>query len=203
MSTRYVDQYGLEHYHGLIKTEIITATHSEATYNWTGTIDATALAPGKTILYVLPPRTSAAGDTTLELTFSNGTTTGALPVLNESGSQIRARYERYVDGQYKEVGLFMLYDGTAWRILYGPKRRFARISYFNRVESGQVVFQPTGYAYEDGDEKLINVYLNGTKIPSPLVAIGKSNTNPPGLFVSMHQFNGDGSENTLEMILIK
>ena len=113
MSNRFLDIYGVEHYHNLIKTEAVTATQAAATNVWTGELDASGLAPGKSILYTMPDG-STAGAATLELTLADGTTTGAKAVKTLTGANAAPAYQA---GSI----LHMVYDGTNWTILNRPE----------------------------------------------------------------------------------
>ena len=55
----------------------VIGTHTTAVQTWTGAIDVPALYDGLTIMYYLPYRASS-GNATLNLTLSDGTTTGAI-----------------------------------------------------------------------------------------------------------------------------
>lgn len=107
---RYLDKYGLEYYQKLIKKgliEYILGTQTEATNAWTGVSTSPALFEGKVIVYHLPyAGTDSAA--TLNLTMTNGDTTGAIPVENEKKDQIKTDYRAGSD-------IFMVYTGTAWR----------------------------------------------------------------------------------------
>lgn len=111
MSKRFLDIFGVEHYHNLIKTEMITATQSGATNAWTGETDATGLAKGKHIVYTLP-NGSAAGAATLNLTYPDGTTSGAKAVKTIDGDAVTTAWPT-------GSSVAMVYDGTAWRIIAG------------------------------------------------------------------------------------
>lgn len=111
MANRYLDKYGLEYYHNLIKNglvEYITGTQNAATNAWTGVTTSPALFAGKVIIYHLPYAGTGTA-ATLNLTLPGGSTTGAKAVQNESGA-ITTQY-----GAGSEI--LMVYTGVMWRSL--------------------------------------------------------------------------------------
>ena len=109
MANRYLDKYGLEYYHSLIAkglVEYIEGTQTAATNVWTGASTSPALFAGKVIIYHLPYNgTSTAA--TLNLTLTDGSTTGAKAVKSDSG---------YVTTAYKAGSdIFMVYTGAEWK----------------------------------------------------------------------------------------
>lgn len=68
----------------------VKGTQTETTASWTGAINIPALYDGLTIAYYLP-RTSAS-NVTLNLTLSDGTTTGAIPVYVTSTTRMGTHY---------------------------------------------------------------------------------------------------------------
>lgn len=198
MATRYVDQYGLEHYHELIKNELVTATQAGATAAWTGAVDASALAPGKTIIYTLP-NGSAAGTATLNLTLPSGETTGAKPVLDSRGEAVTDAYQAGCD-------LLMVYDGTSWRVLNDPdsydkigRRIYKAAQTFTSGTVTGATFAPTGYTYKAGDEDLIEVYMNGLKMTAAEYTAAQSGAGMEITLTTSITAGGD----TIEMVLRK
>lgn len=191
MSNRFLDIYGVEHYHNLIKTEAVAATQTEATNVWTGELDATALAPGKSILYTMPDG-STAGAATLNLTLSDGTTTGAKAVKTLTGENVASAYTAGI--------LHMVYDGTNWTILHGPERAFKTNQTLTAGNVTSATFAPTGYSYENGDENLIEVYMNGLKMTGAEYTAAQSGT---GITVTFASAITAGTGDTIEMVLRK
>ena len=109
MANRKLDKYGLQVYHNAVKTECVTATHDGASVTWTGSLDASALITGKQILYTLT-NGNVAGQTTLELTFPGGTTTGPIGLRTTFGE---TTIPVYPPGSR----IYLLYDGTYWVIM--------------------------------------------------------------------------------------
>lgn len=136
----------------------ITSTNSTASNEWTGSYNASGLAPGKSILYTMPDG-SIAGDATLNLTLKDGTTTGTKSVKTLMGASVRSAYPA-------GCILHMVYDGTDWIVVHGPERVFKSKQPLTAGAVTNVTFAPTGYLYESGDENLIEVYMNGLKMDS-------------------------------------
>lgn len=91
MANRYLDKFGLEHYHDLIRkglVEYVEGTQTGATSAWTGTLTTPDLYNGKVIIYRLPYNAGSAA-VTLDLTLSTGESTGAIPVRTESGESVK------------------------------------------------------------------------------------------------------------------
>ena len=61
--------------------EVIVGTQAAATNAWTGNATFSELRDGQTILYWLP-FAGTSSSATLDLTLSNGTTTGAFPCIS-------------------------------------------------------------------------------------------------------------------------
>ncbi len=106
--SKYLDKPGLEHYHDLIKSglyEYIEGTQSSATSTWTGVSTQPSLSDGKLIIYHLPYAGGSAVPT-LNLTFPDGTTTGAKAV----GTRVGTSYS---------VGsnIILVYTGTTWDVV--------------------------------------------------------------------------------------
>jgi len=76
------------------KTALYTVkgTHTTTTNAWTGKIDATALYDGMTIAYYLPYAVSPSANVTLNLTLSDGTTTGAINCYQNNTTRITTHY---------------------------------------------------------------------------------------------------------------
>lgn len=106
--SKYLDKYGLEHYHDLIKSgliEYIEGTQTGATSTWTGVSTTPALFKGKMIIYHLP-YAGAAAVPTLNLTLPGGTTTGAKAVGTDAGTNYGAGAD-----------IPLVYNGSAWKNL--------------------------------------------------------------------------------------
>ena len=107
--SRYLDKFGLEHYHDLIKEglfEYIEGTQTEETSAWTGVSKTPGLFKGKLIIYHLPyPGLEDAP--TLNLTLPDGSTTGIKNVGSESGTDYPADSE-----------IALLYNGIYWKRLF-------------------------------------------------------------------------------------
>ena len=88
--------------------EYINGTQTAATGAWTGVTSDKSLATGKTIAYKLPY--AGSGDATLNLTLSDGTTTGAKAVYYNNTTRLSTQY-----GINSIVEL--IYDGSSWRVL--------------------------------------------------------------------------------------
>lgn len=107
---RYMDKFGLEYYHNLIKKgliEYIVGTQNEETNAWTGVSTSPSLFAGKVIIYHLPFAGNGAA-ATLNLTLTNGSTTGAKAVQNETAGAVTTEYAADSD-------IFMVYTGSAWK----------------------------------------------------------------------------------------
>lgn len=194
MATRFLDIFGMEHYHNLIKTEVVTATQAEATNAWTGDVDAAGLPVGKHILYKLTEG-SASGPATLNLTFPNGTTSGAIPVKRVSGNTVNSAYPAGTE-------LFMIYDGTDWKVLREQGQTFKkRMAITSAGDFDNIIFDPTGYTYEGGDESLIDVYLNGLRLDSTEYTAAYTSSN---LKITItNTFDPGDGDNVIEMDLRK
>lgn len=145
-----------------MKAELVQATQTTATNNWTGEIDAAGLAIGKMIVYVLSEDTSEAnGFSTLELTLSGGDTTGQIRIIGPTGKNT---FYPMISAYKARSRLLMLYDGQYWNILSGPPRVFKLTKTITSEDIYGVAFKPTGYIREIGDEDLAEVYLNGLKL---------------------------------------
>lgn len=107
---RYMDKFGLEYYHNLIRKgliEYIVGTQTSATNAWTGVSKSPSLFAGKVIIYHLPfAGTGAAA--TLNLTLTSGATTGAKAVQNETAGAVTTEYAADSD-------IFMVYTGSVWK----------------------------------------------------------------------------------------
>ena len=70
----------------------VKGTHTTTTNAWTGKIDANMLYDGMTIAYYLPYAVSPSASVTLNLTLSNGTTTGAINCYQNNTTRITTHY---------------------------------------------------------------------------------------------------------------
>lgn len=70
----------------------VIGTQTAATASWTGTINASALYDGMTIAYYLPYAGVSSTNVTLNLTLSNGTTTGAINCYFNNTTRITTHY---------------------------------------------------------------------------------------------------------------
>lgn len=70
----------------------VIGTQTAATASWTGAINASALYDGMTIAYYLPYAGVSGTNVTLNLTLSNGTTTGAINCYFNNASRITTHY---------------------------------------------------------------------------------------------------------------
>lgn len=108
MANRFLDRYGLEHYHDLIQAgliEYIEGTQTSATSAWTGVSTSPALFAGKLIIYHLPYNTSSA-TATLNLTHPDGTSVGAKQVQTEEGASPKPP---------AGTDILLVYDGSKWK----------------------------------------------------------------------------------------
>lgn len=108
MANRFLDRYGLEHYHDLIQAgliEYIEGTQTSATSAWTGVSTSPALFAGKLIIYHLPYGTSNA-TATLNLTHPDGTSVGAKQVQTEEGASPKPP---------AGTDILLVYDGAKWK----------------------------------------------------------------------------------------
>ena len=94
-SNKYLDFTGLSHFLDKIKSifapkkqgvEYINGTQTAATGNWTGETADNELYEGKMIAYRLP--FAGSGNATLNLTFANGTTSGAKNVYLSTSTRM-------------------------------------------------------------------------------------------------------------------
>lgn len=107
--SKYLDKFGLEHYHDLIKEgliEYIEGTQTEETSTWTGVSTSPALFKGKFIIYHLP-YTGLEDLPTLNLSLPDGTATGAKNVSTEAGSDYAA-----------DSLIALVYTGIYWKSLF-------------------------------------------------------------------------------------
>lgn len=170
----------------------ITSTNSTASNEWTGSYNASGLAPGKSVLYTMPDG-SIAGDATLNLTLKDGTTTGTKSVKTLMGASVRSAYPA-------GAILYIVYDGTDWIVVHGPERVFKSKQPLTAGAVTNVTFAPTGYLYESGDENLIEVYMNGLKMDSDEYTAARQGVSIRVTFVNTITANlGD----IIEMILRK
>lgn len=105
-----MDKFGLEYYHNLIKKgliEYIVGTQTGATNAWTGVSTSPSLFAGKVIIYHLPFAGNGTA-ATLNLTLTNGSTTGAKAVQNETAGAVTTEYAAGSD-------IFMVYSGSVWK----------------------------------------------------------------------------------------
>lgn len=86
--------------------EYIVGSQNSATASWVGTTTNSSLDTGKTIAYKLPY--DSTGNVTLNLTLSNGTTTGAKDVYLNT-TRLSTQYNA-------GAVIVMTYDGTRWNI---------------------------------------------------------------------------------------
>ena len=167
MSSRFLDIFGLEHYHQLIKPEEVEATmtsteHQYASTEWTGEINATGLAIGKMIIFNIPDSITLRGGTiTLNLTLSNGETTGPIPVYDMDGLEYKIKSQINTYG-YTDKYL-MLYNGQSWIMLYASKLRgFGKTV---TVASGDTLyetdFDPNEYIPHPNDFNRMKVNVDG------------------------------------------
>lgn len=69
---------------------VVKGTQTSSTSSWTGSIPVSALSDGLTIAYYLPR--SGNGNATLNLTLSDNTTTGAIPVYYNGETRMTTQY---------------------------------------------------------------------------------------------------------------
>ena len=86
----------------------ITGTQAASTNAWTGVAPFASLSTGQVIVYHLPyAGTSSAA--TLNLTLSDGTTTGAKSIYALASTPVTTTFEAGCD-------ILMVYNGTAWKV---------------------------------------------------------------------------------------
>ena len=112
-----IDTYLRQKAYGYGIIEPIQGEQTSATGAWTGETAETALYDGKTIMYYLPEEGS--GDATLNLTFADGTTSGAKPIYYLGSTRVNTQFEQYsqilmVYHENYEVGNSTL---TGWWVL--------------------------------------------------------------------------------------
>lgn len=90
--------------------EYIVGTQTATTGAWKGVTQDTALYDGKLILYFLPQ--AGSGNATLELTFPNLTTTGAIPVYLGSSGINGTRMTTQLNVKTQGAPVLLAYDGT-------------------------------------------------------------------------------------------
>lgn len=142
---QYLDKNGLIYYHSKLDNKYndekhldpyIVGTQNEATNLWTGVAPFSTLREGQAIRYKLPVAgTSTAA--TLNLTLSNGQTTGAIPVLRLAGSTVTTTYAA-------NCVLYMTYDGSNWITSAYVDSNTNTIGYQLRTNSA-VYANKTGY----------------------------------------------------------
>lgn len=121
----YLDYTGLSHFKDKLdlkyenkgheinnnrNVEYIVGTQTAATGSWTGVTQDTQLYDGKLILYFLP--CAGSGNATLELTYPNGTTTGAIPVYLGSSGVNGTRMTTQLAVKTQGAPVLLAYDAT-------------------------------------------------------------------------------------------
>lgn len=86
----------------------IVGTQEEATNKWKGVAPFSSLEVGQEIRYYLPVA-GTSSSASLNLTLSNGTTTGEIPILRAGSSTVTTNFA---------VGniIYLTYDGTNWKV---------------------------------------------------------------------------------------
>ena len=91
-----------------VSVEYIEGTQTASTNAWTGVTRDNALYKGKIIAYKLP-KAGTSSAATLNLTLSNGTTSGAKAIKRQGASSTTTHYPA-------GTVIFMAYDGTYWQV---------------------------------------------------------------------------------------
>lgn len=106
----------------------IVGTQEEATNKWTGVAPFSSLEVGQEIRYYLPVAgTSSAA--TLNLTLSDGTTTGEISILRAATSTVTTNFAA---GNI----IYLTYDGSAWKVSAYVDSNTNTIGYQLRTNSG-------------------------------------------------------------------
>ena len=149
MANKYLNDTGLGHFWDKTAykygVEYIVGTQSAATNVWTGvTLDKNCvngtIPTGKVIVYHLPyaGNSSAA---TLNLTFPDGTTSGAKNVYRLTGSTIGTNFGAGCD-------LFLVFNGSQWKVSayqdtdsnnYDRMRHYTAVKAASAVTAGQII----------------------------------------------------------------
>lgn len=122
-NNRYLDKFGLEHYHDLIRkglVEFIEGTQTAATSAWKGKSEKPDIYDGKIILYYLP-QDSGATEVTLNLTLSTLATTGAIPCRQADGSSVKYSAGALVPLMYRDGVWLALSIDEAYAKLNSPE----------------------------------------------------------------------------------
>lgn len=107
--------------------EYIVGTQTASTNAWKGTTTDASLSVGKTIAYKLP-YAGTSSSASLNLTLSDGTTTGAKGIRRMT-STVTTNYPA-------ESVIWMTYDGTYWRITDYNSDTYDRIKYSKAIKCG-------------------------------------------------------------------
>ena len=110
--------------------EYIEGTQTAATGAWTGVTKDTALYAGKVIIYKLP--FAGSGNATLNLTFPNGTKSGAKAVYRYASTRLKTEYAAnyYVP---------LVYNGTYWYAFADYD-----VNYYDRIRIANAVATASG-----------------------------------------------------------
>lgn len=149
MSTKYLDATGLSYFWQKIKNYItkvdssnspyIVGTQTASTNAWKGNAPFATLTAGQQIRYYLPyAGTSTAA--TLNLTLSDGTTTGAIALRRLATSTVTTQFAA-------GCVLYLTYDGTYWKTSAYYDTNTNTIGYQLRTNSSNRTAYEKGYRY--------------------------------------------------------
>ena len=163
-------------------SEIIVGTQTTATNVWTGVANFDSLSDKQEIIYWLPYNGNSSS-ATLNLTLSNGNTTGAKNVYYSGTSRVTTHYPagNIIRMIYREnvsiAGSSTLYTGW-WCDANYDSNNYDRLRYQNNIKSDQTYLGNSRIAAQ-GTNGLYSIITRGFsfKIDSPILYVG-STLNP-------------------------
>jgi len=161
----------------LASVEIITGTQTGATATWKGRASFASLHDGQSILYWLP--FAGKSNVTLNLTLSNGTTTGAIPCYFSGTTRLGTQYAagnqiRMVYRENVTIGTTTIERGW-WAQSYTNSNTYDRIAYKASVTAAEEIAAGSlGVFNENG--QLIKLSTAPFDITGPILYIGTAYT---------------------------
>ena len=132
--------------------EYIESTQSASTASWTGVTKSTSLNAGKTIVYRLL-KAGTSSNATLNLTFPDGTTSGAKPVYYTADTRATTHYGA-------NSIILLTYDGAGWR-----RADYNSNTTYSAMTDAQLKDGTVTTAYRISPKILgDNMYINGNTI---------------------------------------
>ena len=132
--------------------EYIESTQSASTASWTGITKSTSLNAGKTIVYRLL-KAGTSSNATLNLTFPDGTTSGAKPVYYTADTRATTHYGA-------NSIILLTYDGAGWR-----RADYNSNTTYSAMTDAQLKAGTSTSAYRISPKILAdNMYIDGNTI---------------------------------------